>query len=75
MKASKFSDAQKAIILTQGAEGVPAVDICRKGGISQATTRPRDQDYRRASDRKSVPTRKDSSRSTYAKGPPRKSIS
>jgi putative transposase len=37
MKASKFSDAQKAFILKQGAEGVPVVDICRKAGISQAT--------------------------------------
>lgn len=37
MKASKFSDAQKAFILKQGAEGVPIVDICRKAGISQAT--------------------------------------
>ena len=37
MKASKFSDAQKAFILKQGAEGVPVADICRKAGISQAT--------------------------------------
>ena len=37
MKASKFSDAQKAFILKQGADGVPVVDICRKAGISQAT--------------------------------------
>src|ERR1700727_1199382 len=37
MKASKFSDAQKAFILRQGAEGVPVADICRKAGISQAT--------------------------------------
>jgi putative transposase len=40
MKASKFSDAQdaqKAFILKQGADGVPAADICRKAGISQAT--------------------------------------
>ena len=37
MKASKFSDAQKAFILKQGSEGVPVADICRKAGISQAT--------------------------------------
>ena len=37
MKASKFSDAQKAFILKQGADGVPVMDICRKAGISQAT--------------------------------------
>jgi putative transposase len=36
MKASKFSDAQKAFILKQGADGVPVTDICRKAGISQA---------------------------------------
>ena len=37
MKASKFSDAQKAFILKQGADDVPVADICRKAGISQAT--------------------------------------
>ena len=37
MKASKFSDAQKAFILQQGEEGVPVAEICRKSGISQAT--------------------------------------
>ena len=37
MKASKFSNAQKAFILKQGADGVPVADICRKAGISQAT--------------------------------------
>ena len=37
MKASKFSDAQKAFILKQGKEGVLVADICRKAGISQAT--------------------------------------
>lgn len=37
MKASKFSDAQKAFILKQGAVGVPVADICRRAGISQAT--------------------------------------
>ncbi len=29
MKASKFSDAQKAFILKQGDEGVPVAEICR----------------------------------------------
>ena len=37
MKASRFSDAQKAFILKQGADGMPVADICRKAGISQAT--------------------------------------
>ncbi len=37
MKASKFSDAQKAFILKQGADGVPVAEICRRVGISQAT--------------------------------------
>ena len=37
MKASKFSDAQKAFILKQGADGVPVADICRRAEISQAT--------------------------------------
>ena len=37
MKASKFSDAQKAFILKQGHDGVPVAEICRKAGISQAT--------------------------------------
>jgi transposase-like protein len=37
MKASRFSDAQKAFIQKQGADGVPVADICRKAGISQAT--------------------------------------
>ena len=37
MKASRFSDAQKAFILKQSADGMPVADICRKAGISQAT--------------------------------------
>ncbi len=37
MKASKFSDAQKAFILKQGAEGASVAEICRRAGISQAT--------------------------------------
>ena len=37
MKASKFTDAQKAFIIRQGDEGTSVADICRKAGISQAT--------------------------------------
>lgn len=37
MKASQFSDAQKAFILKQGADGMPIADICRKDGIRPAT--------------------------------------
>ena len=37
MKASKFTDAQKAFILKQGEEGLPVAEICRKAGISEAT--------------------------------------
>ena len=37
MKASKFTDAQKAFILKQGADGIPVAEICRRAGISQAT--------------------------------------
>jgi putative transposase len=37
MKASRFSEAQKAFLLKQGADGMPVADICRKVGISQAT--------------------------------------
>lgn len=37
MKASRFTDAQKAFILKQGEEGVPVAEVCRKAGISQAT--------------------------------------
>lgn len=37
MKASKFSDAQKAFILKQGSDGISVAEICRRAGISQAT--------------------------------------
>ena len=37
MKASKFTEAQKAFILKQGEEGTPVAEICQKAGISQAT--------------------------------------
>ena len=37
MKASRFTDAQKAFILKQGEDGVPIAEVCRKAGISHAT--------------------------------------
>jgi putative transposase len=37
MRASKFTDAQKAFIIEQGESGIPVAEICRKAGISQAT--------------------------------------
>ena len=37
MKASRFSEAQKAFILKQGEVGMTVAEICRKAGISQAT--------------------------------------
>jgi putative transposase len=37
MKAARFTHAQKAFILKQGADGTPVAEICRKAGISQAT--------------------------------------
>ena len=37
MKASKFTEAQKAFILKQGEQGTPVAEFCRKAGISQAT--------------------------------------
>ncbi len=37
MKASQFTDAQKAFIIKQGEDGTPVAEICRKAGISQAT--------------------------------------
>lgn len=37
MKASKFTDAQKAFIIKQGEEGTPVAEICRKAGIRPAT--------------------------------------
>jgi len=45
MKALKFSDAQKAFILKQGADGIPVVEICRRAGISQATYFNRKEKY------------------------------
>jgi putative transposase len=37
MKASNFTDAQKAFIIKQGEDGTPVAEVCRKAGISQAT--------------------------------------
>lgn len=37
MKATRFTDVQKAFILKQGEDGLPVAEICRKAGISQAT--------------------------------------
>ncbi len=37
MKASKFTDAQKAFVIKQGEEGTPVAEIFRRAGISQAT--------------------------------------
>ena len=34
MKASRFTDAQKAFIIKQADEGTPVAEICRKAGIS-----------------------------------------
>ena len=33
MKASKFTEAQKAFILKQGEQGTAVAEICRKAGI------------------------------------------
>ena len=37
MKASKFTDAQKAFVIKQCEQGAPVAEICRKAGISQTT--------------------------------------
>lgn len=37
MKASKFTDAQKAFVIKQGEEGTPVAEVCRKAEISQST--------------------------------------
>jgi hypothetical protein len=34
MKASTFTDAQKAFVIKQGDEDTPVADICRKAGIN-----------------------------------------
>jgi putative transposase len=45
MKASKFTDAQKAFILKQGADAHPVAEICRKARISEATYFNRKKKY------------------------------
>jgi putative transposase len=40
MKASRFSDAQKAFVLKQGEEGTSVAEICRKAGISTGLEKP-----------------------------------
>ena len=35
MKASKFTEAQKAFILKQLEEGTPVAEICRRAGIRE----------------------------------------
>ena len=37
MKASRFTDAQKACIVKRGEEGISVAGICREAGISEAT--------------------------------------
>lgn len=37
MKASRFTDAQKAFVIKQGEAGKPIAELCREVGISQAT--------------------------------------
>lgn len=37
MKASRFTDAQKAFIIKQGEDGNPIAEVCREAGINQAT--------------------------------------
>lgn len=37
MKASRFTDVQKAFVVKQVKDGIPVGEICRKAGISQAT--------------------------------------
>jgi len=37
VKTSRYTDAQKALIIQQGEDGTPVAEICRKAGISQAT--------------------------------------
>ena len=37
MKTSKFTDAQKALIIKQGEDGIAIAEICLKAGFSPAT--------------------------------------
>ena len=45
MKASRFSDPQKAFILKRGADGTPVSGVCRKAGSSQGTYFNRKKKY------------------------------
>ncbi len=47
MKASKFTEAQKAFILQQSHDGMALAEICRKAGISQATHFQLEEEVRR----------------------------
>ena len=38
MKASQFSDAQRAFILKQGADGIPVADISKRSPPSECVT-------------------------------------
>ena len=38
MKASKFTEAQKAFILKQGEEGTPVAEICRRAWIREVAS-------------------------------------
>ena len=40
MKASKFTEAQKAFILKQGEEGTSVAEICRKSHLRYALEQP-----------------------------------
>ena len=37
MKASRFTEAQKAFVLKQGEAGTPVAEVCRRHGLSPAT--------------------------------------
>ena len=37
MKRKRFSEEQIIAVLTEGAAGVPVVDLCRKHGIGEST--------------------------------------
>jgi putative transposase len=45
MKASKFADAQKALIIKQDEEGTPVAELCRKAEISQTAYFNRKKKY------------------------------
>lgn len=36
MKASKFSDAQKAFIIKQGEDGTPVAEVCRQAALMKS---------------------------------------